>query len=308
MDQLRRAHRPAVPPVRLLRRTRRPSACIVLMGSGAETAHETVEYLVAPRREGRRAQGAPLPAVLGRATSSRRCPRPSRPIAVLDRTKEPGAIGEPLYQDVVTALREARDDGQLAARRRAARHRRPLRAVVEGVHPGDGQGRLRRAGQGRSRSNHFTVGIVDDVTHLSLAVRRRLRHRARRRACARCSSASAPTARSGANKNSIKIIGEETDNYAQGYFVYDSKKSGAITDLAPALRPAADPLGVPDPRGQLRRLPPVRLPREVRRARATPRPARVFLLNAPYGPDAGLGPAAARGAGADHREAADAST
>ena len=78
----------------------------------------------------------------------------------------------------------------------------------------------------------------------------------------------------GANKNSIKIIGEETDNYAQGYFVYDSKKSGVDDRLAPALRPAADPRHLPDQPGRLRRLPPVPLPRAARRAGAAPSRAR----------------------------------
>ena len=98
----------------------------------------------------------------------------------------------------------------------------------------------------------------------------RLSTSSRRRRPRRSSTASASDGTVGANKNSIKIIGEETDNYAQGYFVYDSKKSGSMTDLAPALRAAADPLAVPHPPGRLRRLPPVRLPRAVRRARRAP--------------------------------------
>ena len=92
---------------------------------------------------------------------------------------------------------------------------------------------------GERPRNHFTVGIVDDVTHTSLAGRPRLRHRARRPCVRAVFFGLGADGTVGANKNSIKIIGEETDNYAQGYFVYDSKKSGAVTDLAPALRPAA---------------------------------------------------------------------
>ena len=103
-------------------------------------------HLTRARREGRRAEGPALPAVLGRRTSSPRCRATVRAIAVLDRTKEPGAIGEPLYLDVVAALHEASAPRPPFARG-AARHRRPLRAVVEGVHAGDGQGRLRRAGE-----------------------------------------------------------------------------------------------------------------------------------------------------------------
>ena len=107
-----------------------------------------------------------------------------------------------------------------------------------------------------SPKNHFTVGIKDDVTHTSLDYDPEF------------STEDPGTVRAlfyglgadgtvGANKNSIKIIGEETDNYAQGYFVYDSKKSGVDHHFAPALRPPADPLQLPDHPGELRRLPPV---------------------------------------------------
>ncbi len=77
--------------------------------------------------------------------------------------------------------------------------------------------------------NHFTVGINDDVSHTSLHVRRRIFPRNRTRSCARLFYGLGADGTVGANKNSIKIIGEETDNYAQGYFVYDSKKSGSMT-------------------------------------------------------------------------------
>ena len=89
----------------------------------------------------------------------------------------------------------------------------------------------------------------------------------------------------GANKNSIKIIGEETDNYAQGYFVYDSKKSGSVTvsHLRFGPRPIRSPYLIE--RGQLRRLPPVLVPRAARRAASAPSPGATFLLNSPYGPD-----------------------
>ena len=89
----------------------------------------------------------------------------------------------------------------------------------------------------------------------------------------------------GANKNSIKIIGEETDNYAQGYFVYDSKKAGAITVSHLRFGPQPDPRALPDPPGELRRLPPVRASSSSTTCSRTPRPAATFLLNAPYGPD-----------------------
>ena len=153
-----------------------------------------------------------------------------------------------------------------------ARHRRPLRPVLQGIHPGHGQGRLRRAGQAQRRKNHFTVGIVDDVTHTSLAFDPDF------------DIEPADVVRAvffglgadgtvGANKNSIKIIGEETDNYAQGYFVYDSKKSGAITISHLRFGPRPIRSALPDQPGQLRRLPPVLLPGAHRRAAATPSPA-----------------------------------
>ncbi len=116
------------------------------MGSAAETAQETVEHL---NRSGEKV--GVLKVRLYRPFSVKNfvaaLPATTRAIAVLDRTKEPGAVGEPLYLDVVAALREAcrQPDARLAAR--ARRHRRALRAVVQGVHAGDGQGRLRRAGQ-----------------------------------------------------------------------------------------------------------------------------------------------------------------
>jgi pyruvate-ferredoxin/flavodoxin oxidoreductase len=88
----------------------------------------------------------------------------------------------------------------------------------------------------------------------------------------------------GANKNSIKIIGEETDNYAQGYFVYDSKKSGSMTVSHLRFGPEADPLHVPDPAGQLHRLPPVQLPRALDMLKNAAQGA-VFLLNCPFGAD-----------------------
>ena len=124
---------------------------IVLMGSGAETAAETAEYLAAQGREGRRPQGPPLPPVLRRALRQGAARRPSRSVAVLDRTKEPGSAGEPLYLDVVTALSEGLAEGW-APFDRAPR-------VVGGRYglsskeftPGDGQGRLRRADEGPAR-------------------------------------------------------------------------------------------------------------------------------------------------------------
>jgi pyruvate-ferredoxin/flavodoxin oxidoreductase len=200
---------------------------IVLMGSGAEAAHETVEHLAA--------QGEKVGVIkvrLYRPFSVRRLakalPSTVRAIAVLDRTKEPGAVGEPLYLDVVTALREAREAGVsnlavdpiviggrygLSSKEFNPSH---VKAVLDEL--------VRREGP----RNHFTVGIVDDVTHTSLPVDDEFDIESDERVRAVFFGLGADGT-VGANKNSIKIIGEETDNDAQGYFVYDSRKSGAIT-------------------------------------------------------------------------------
>lgn len=195
---------------------------IVAMGSGVETARETVEFL--------RAQGQkvgvisirlyrPFPAEAFRAA----LPATVRSVAVLDRTKEPGAPGEPLFLDVLSTLRE--DAGSALAGVRVIGGRYGLSskeftpAMVKAVFDELSNPAPKR---------RFTVGIVDDVTHLSLVhdsefdIERDDVFRA-------VFFGLGADGTVGANKNSIKIIGEETDNYAQGYFVYDSKKSGAIT-------------------------------------------------------------------------------
>jgi pyruvate-ferredoxin/flavodoxin oxidoreductase len=199
---------------------------IVLMGSGAEAAHEAVEHLTA-----RGEKVGLLKVRLYRPFSVEHfvqsLPRSVKTIAVLDRTKEAGAAGEPLYVDVVTALSEAATAGMapFAAAPRVLGGRYGLSskeftpAMVKGVFDEMSKPKPK---------NHFTVGIVDDVTHTSLAYDPEF------------SSEDPKTVRAlffglgadgtvGANKNSIKIIGEDTDNYAQGYFVYDSKKSGSVT-------------------------------------------------------------------------------
>jgi pyruvate-ferredoxin/flavodoxin oxidoreductase len=199
---------------------------VVLMGSGAEAAQETVEYLTA-----RGEKVGVLKVRLFRPFSVehfvKALPKSVKTLAVLDRTKEPGAAGEPLYQDVVTALNEAAAAGQspFAATPRVIGGRYGLSskeftpAMVKAV--------LDEAGKPKPK-NHFTVGIVDDVTQTSLDYDPSF------------STEDPKTVRAlfyglgadgtvGANKNSIKIIGEDTENYAQGYFVYDSKKSGALT-------------------------------------------------------------------------------
>jgi len=198
---------------------------IVMMGSGAETVEETIAYL--------NAKGARLGLLkvrLFRPFSLRdfaaALPKTTKSIAVLDRTKEPGAVGEPLYQDVVTALVEAQTDGLWAGAlprviggRYGLSSKEFTPAMVRAVYD-----ELEKPAPKR----RFTVGIRDDVTNLSLAYDPTFDIEPDDvvRAVFWGLGADGTV---GANKNSIKIIGEETDRYPQGYFVYDSKKSGAIT-------------------------------------------------------------------------------
>ncbi len=202
----------------------RAERVVVLMGSGAETAHETVEALCA----GGERVGL-LKVRLYRPFSVRHfaaaLPATARAIAVLDRTKEPGSVGEPLYLDVVGAVREAHEDGLLAGEVRVIGGRYGLSskeftpAMVRAVFAELEAPQPRR---------HFTVGIVDDVTHTSLEVDPDLDLEADDVVRAVFFGLGSDGT-VGANKNSIKIIGEETEYFAQAYFVYDSKKSGALT-------------------------------------------------------------------------------
>ena len=199
---------------------------IVVMGSGAEIAHETVEYLNAHgEKVGLLKVRLYRPFCVKSFVEA--LPPTVRQIAVLDRTKESGAIGEPLYLDVVGALNEGlkRGYGKLKNAPKVVGGRYGLSskeftpAMVKAVYDN-----LKKP----EPKDHFTVGINDDVTHTSLDYD------------ASFSTEPDSVVRAlfyglgadgtvGANKNSIKIIGENTDNYAQGYFVYDSKKSGAMT-------------------------------------------------------------------------------
>src|SRR5262245_2919973 len=191
---------------------------VVLMGSGAETAHETAEYLVA-----RGEKVGVLKVRLFRPFSIEAfvggLPASVRRIAVLDRTKEPGAIGDPLYLDVVAALREAGRSATVVGGRYGLSSKEFAPAMVKAVFDELGK---------EAPKNHFTVGIVDDVTHTSLPLARGFDIEGEDvvRAVFWGLGADGTV---GSNKNSIKIIAEETDNEAQGYFVYDSKKSGAVT-------------------------------------------------------------------------------
>ena len=199
---------------------------VVLMGSGAETAQETVEYLTA---QGEKV--GVLKVRLYRPFSIehfvRALPATVKTLAVLDRTKEPGAAGEPLYMDVVTAICEALTAGKAPFRsapriiggRYGLSSKEFTPAMVKAVFEN---------AAATAPKNHFTVGIEDDVTHTSLAVDPQFSTEDPKTVRALFYGLGADGTVS-ANKNSIKIIGEETESYAQGYFVYDSKKAGAIT-------------------------------------------------------------------------------
>ena len=207
------------------------------MGSGAETVEETVGAPGGPRARRSACSRSASTARSPSSTSSRALPATVKTIAVLDRTKEPGGVGEPLYLDVVAALQRGGGGG-------GARMPRVIGGRY-GLAPRSSRRRWSRASstswRRSGRENHFTVGIHDDVTHTEPRLRPDFTTEdpATVRAVFYGLGADGTV---GANKNSIKIIGEETDNYAQGYFVYDSKKSGSVTDLPPALRAPADPL------------------------------------------------------------------
>jgi pyruvate-ferredoxin/flavodoxin oxidoreductase len=199
---------------------------IVIMGSGAETVQETVEHLQA-KGEKVGVLKVRLYRPFARAAFLAAIPRSARCLAVLDRSKEPGAPGDPLYLDVMTALAEARAEGisplradsTVIAGRYGLSSKEFTPAMVKAVFDELGKGKPRR---------HFTIGIVDDVTHLSLPWDSSFRTEGEDVSTSLFYGLGADGT-VGANKNSIKIIGQETDLFVQGYFVYDSKKSGAIT-------------------------------------------------------------------------------
>ncbi len=199
---------------------------IVIMGSGSEPAKEMTDWLIA--------KGEKVGLVIVRLYRPfslehllNVIPTTVEKISVLDRTKEPGSGGEPLYLDVVNAVTESYSNGTLRIKkfpkitggRYGLSSKEFTPTMVKAVYD-----ELKK----ENSKNHFTIGIIDDVTNTSLEFDSSL------------SVEDPETFRGmfyglgadgtvGANKNSIKIIGEETDNYAQGYFVYDSKKSGSMT-------------------------------------------------------------------------------
>jgi pyruvate-ferredoxin/flavodoxin oxidoreductase len=253
---------------------------IILMGSGAGAIEETIKHL--------NAQGEKLGLLKVRLYRPfaadaflAALPATVRSIAVLDRTKEPGALGEPLYQDVVTAFSEAFSSGTapFAEQPRIIGGRYGLSSKE--FTPAMAKGIFDELKQAKPK-NHFTIGINDDVTHTSLAYDPEF------------STEDPRTVRAlfyglgsdgtvGANKNSIKIIGSETAGYAQGYFVYDSKKSGSVTTshlrfgpdpiLSTYLITKANFVGC----HQFQFL-------ERMDILAAAAPEAVFLLNTPYGP------------------------
>jgi len=191
---------------------------IVLMASACDPAHETVDYL---NRQGEKV--GVLKVRLFRPFDVKRfvaaLPASVKSVAVLDRTKEPGSAGEPLYQDCVTALHETGRKLTMVGGRYGLSSKEFTPGMIKAVFDN-----LKAA----QPKNHFTVGIHDDVSHTSLAYDPHFSTESDKvvRAVFYGLGADGTV---GANKNSIKIIGEETDNFAQGYFVYDSKKSGSMT-------------------------------------------------------------------------------
>jgi len=199
---------------------------IVLMGSGAEAAAETIDYLVQ--------KGEKIGAVIVRlyrpfsaAALLAAFPKTTKVIGVLDRTKEPGAAGEPLFMDVATAVTEATINGnspfavlpRIIGGRYGLSSREFTPAMIKSIFD-----EMRK----EEPKRRFTVGINDDVSHTSISYDPSF------------STESPETTRAlfyglgadgtvGANKNSIKILGEDAGFYAQGYFVYDSRKSGSMT-------------------------------------------------------------------------------
>lgn len=256
---------------------------IVMMGSGAECVHETLDWLAEHRPEEkvgllriRLFRPFSVDAFIGAL------PRTTQAIAVLDRTKEPGSTGEPLYQDIRTALLEAEDEGRLPMAR--------MPKVIGGRYglsskeftPAMVLAVFDELKKSRPK-NHFTIGIMDDISFTSLPYDEDfdLEGSDVVRAVFFGLGADGTV---GSNKNSIKIIGEETGQSAQGYFVYDSKKSGAITISHLRFGPK-----------------PIRSTYKIRRASFVAchqpfflerydmldyaAPGAIFLLNSPHGPE-----------------------
>ena len=198
---------------------------IVIMASGADTARETVNYLNTNSKEQLGVVIVRLYRPFSQDDLLNAIPKTAKKISVLDRTKEPGAIGEPLYQDVVTAMANAFSAGKIkqlpviVGGRFGLGSKEFTPAMVKGVFDDLAS---------KTPKNGYTVGIKDDVTNLSLdydanwSIEPKDVFRA-------LFFGLGSDGTVGANKNTIKIISEETGQFAQGYFVYDSKKAGSMT-------------------------------------------------------------------------------
>ena len=191
---------------------------IIAMGSVTDTIDEAVEYLVAKGEK-----VGLIKVRLYRPFSEKyfmdALPKTVKRIAVLDRTKEPGAVGEPLYQDVRSLFYDKKDAPMIIGGRYglSSKDTNPaqIKAVFENL-------------KADKPKNGFTVGIVDDVTFTSLEVKEKINTTPAGTVCSKFWGLGSDGT-VGANKNAIKIIGDNTDKYAQGYFSYDSKKSGGVT-------------------------------------------------------------------------------
>ena len=255
---------------------------VIVMGSANGAVEETVETLVAAGErvgvlEVRLFQPFPAEQILAAL------PATVRSIAVLDRTKEPGAVGEPLYLETVVAITEAMDGDnppfETAPRVIGGRYGLSSKEMTPSmIKP------IFDELAGPSPKRHFTVGIYDDVTHLSLPIETGFRRQRPTGEVQAVFFGLGSDGTVGANKASVKIIGENTDLFAQGYFVYDSKKSGSVT--VSHLRFGPEPIRstylVEDADfvacHQFGLLGKTRILETAKRG-AT------FLLNAPYGPD-----------------------
>ncbi len=192
---------------------------IVAMGSGCEAIHETIDAMM---KKGKKV--GVIKVHLYRPFSAKHfmaaVPASCKKIAVLDRTKEPGSLGEPLYEDVCSVLAEnGRKDIVVVGGRYGLGSKEFNPTMVKAVYDNLAK---------EEPKNHFTVGITDDVTKTSLKLGRQFNAAPKGTvSCKFYGLGSDGTV--GANKNSIKIIGDHTDKYAQAYFAYDSKKSGGLT-------------------------------------------------------------------------------
>ncbi|MFT5315503.1 MAG: pyruvate-ferredoxin/flavodoxin oxidoreductase [Candidatus Krumholzibacteriia bacterium] len=213
---------------------------IIAMGSACEAIHNTVDRLNAAGEK-----TGVLKVRLYRPFSAEHflseLPATVKTLAVMDRTKEPGGPGEPLYMDVVTTLNEARvagtspisDDAKIIGGRYGLSSKEFNPAMIQGIFA---------EMNNDAPKNHFTIGINDDVSGTSLDYDADVDFEDDNVVRAVFFGLGSDGT-VGANKNSIKIIGESTENYAQGYFVYDSKKAGAVTTSH--LRFGPDPLRTP---------------------------------------------------------------